>query len=591
MRKLPRHIHYLEESSPVYQSITSQDWIPQIDWAKLATTIQDTITAAGAWITSVLKTIYDAGAVAWTTLATAVQNTITAAGAWIGTVVETIKTLGKVAWDVLTTTLQNTINAAGAWIGTVIETIKIAGAVAWAHLAAALQTIINNAAAWIGTVVETIKTAGKVAWDVLTTTLQTTINAAGAWIGSVIETIKIAGNVAWAVLSTSVQNIINTAGAWIGTIIESIKTAGAVATTYLSGVIQSAQMALSSFADGFFAGASGLAKFVTDFFSGATGRAKFANDLALPFTKLEAVPYKLPTSAYNYIVNPSYEYGTWGGSETQSEDYAKFGKYSAKIVASGATLSSGYSNFVNVRGLSTITVSVWLKITSYVSGNLATRIYYYNSAKTELGWEWSGSLGAITDWTRVEITKTSFPANTCFIRVCFLAALTPIFTGYVDGWQFHAGDQIPAFQDFTAYSFNWCPEKIETSLATDTSWSSDTWTTVLTLPFDCDSTMLCLVFVYAQSQVVRPTEGIAIAYFRLLLDDSEMPITNGWIGSNQCHANQQLTGDYSLHTIAIVVKGTHNIKLQMKCYASSMIVYAYNRRLSVLKGFYNGGTT
>jgi phage-related protein len=253
---IPRHVHYTNEIMPSGGNVPLGN-IPPLDWTRMAfdswnafvTGISVTAQQIVDTIGSVIKSIYDAGAVAWANLATAVQTTINNAAAWIGTVLEQIKTAGAVAWTHLAATLQTTINNAAAWIGTILETIKTAGNVAWTSLALAVQTTINNAGAWIGTIIEQIKTAGAVAWNHLATTLQTTINNAAAWIGTVIETIKTAGNVAWTVLATAVQTTINNAGAWIGTIIETIKNAGAVAWSQITKTAQNIMDTLVSWAN------------------------------------------------------------------------------------------------------------------------------------------------------------------------------------------------------------------------------------------------------------------------------------------------------------------------------------------------------
>jgi len=160
------------------------------------------------------------------------------------------------------------------------------------------------------------------------------------------------------------------------------------------------------------------------------------------------------------------------------------------------------------------------------------------------------------------------------------ASGNPSGTAYVDGWQLNVGDQIPAFQDFTAYSFNWMPEKIETVSTTQIAWSSSDFTTILELSFECESTMMCLIFSSCHFQN-QPNYQMD---WQVTLDDVTLDSTF------------QIAGDIlyiaqGTHFVKIVEKGSHTLKLQMRRASGSGVIYATTRRLTILKSFYRGGTT
>ena len=392
------------------------------------------------------------------------------------------------------------------------------------------------------------------------------ITQVGAWtvaqIGQVLTNwtnmISALGNLAWTQITKTATDVVNTIANWANI----IASFGAWTVAQILGVLTSWTQVTNGSALGNF-----------------------------PIAKLDIPPYKLETSAYNYIVNGSFEYGTWGGGETQSTDYAKFGKYSAKLVAAGTNMWSGYSNYIDVRGLASITISTFVKITALTTGNFIAKIEYYNSAKTAISDEYIWNLGATQDWTQQTLTKTSFPANTAYARVIFAwhnGSGNPTGTAYVDGWQINVGDQIPTFQDFTTYSYNWMPDKIETTSTTTVSWSSDTWTNVLELSFECESTQLCIIFATIDGSVVRSSSGYAQGLFQLTIDGTELPATLMSIGADSIVKTHD---NVSIHTVAIVEKGSHTLRIRMSAQTGSTTVYAFHRRLSILKSFYQGGTT
>jgi hypothetical protein len=146
------------------------------------------------------------------------------------------------------------------------------------------------------------------------------------------------------------------------------------------------------------------------------------------------------------------------------------------------------------------------------------------------------------------------------------------------------------FANFTTYAYNWCPEKIETQSTTEVAWSQQAYTIVLELTFECESTMLLLILAHAQGRLYSTDAGHKGFSFRLTLDDTELPDTvMRFIGYHSAGNYRQ--DNYSVHNVAIKTKGSHSLKLQMYTESSNCILYTYGRRLSILKGFYQGGTT
>jgi hypothetical protein len=147
-------------------------------------------------------------------------------------------------------------------------------------------------------------------------------------------------------------------------------------------------------------------------------------------------------------------------------------------------------------------------------------------------------------------------------------------------------------QNFTAYSMNWCPEKLETESAVDIAISDTFFTDILELPFQCDSTMLIFINAYVNGYIYNNSANPAAMYrlHRLLLDGNYVPVTYGMIGG-YCLSASHFDAPYSIHTVAIVGKGSHVLKIQMCAVQINSIAYAIQRRLTILKGFYQGGTT
>jgi len=159
-----------------------------------------------------------------------------------------------------------------------------------------------------------------------------------------------------------------------------------------------------------------------------------------------------------------------------------------------------------------------------------------------------------------------------------------------DGFKWIIKPKQSSFCNFTTYAYNWCPEKIETQSTTEVAWSQQAYTTVLELTFECESTMLLLILAHAQGRLYSVDAGHKGFSFRLTLDDVELSDTvMRFIGYHSAGNYRQ--DNYSVHNVAIKTKGSHSLKLQMYTESSNCILYTYGRRLSILKGFYQGGTT
>jgi hypothetical protein len=146
--------------------------------------------------------------------------------------------------------------------------------------------------------------------------------------------------------------------------------------------------------------------------------------------------------------------------------------------------------------------------------------------------------------------------------------------------------------NFTGYSLNWMPEKIETMASSELAWSSQDWTDILELGFECESTMLCIILIDARGSIKKDAgTAEANAEYRLLLDGNYISGTFGWIGKVEFTVNEALHGHYSMHTVAVVPKGSHTLTMQMIANIGGSTARAYDRRLTIIKGFYQGGTT
>lgn len=153
------------------------------------------------------------------------------------------------------------------------------------------------------------------------------------------------------------------------------------------------------------------------------------------------------------------------------------------------------------------------------------------------------------------------------------------------------GKLIP--QNFTAYSLKWMPEKIETTSTSEVSWSTyPDWTNILQLDFECESKMLCIILAHSKIGIERDVGGYAAQVnVKLTLDDGDVSATLGSVGKKDLAEGEALYGTYAVHTVAIVEKGSHSLKILMRPNAPNSTAYGYDRQLVILKGFYQGGTT
>jgi hypothetical protein len=213
-------------------------------WAQITKTATDVMTTISSW-TNILNQVGAMTVAQITTTLTSTANIISALGNWTWTQIT------KTATDVMTTisSWANILTQVGAQTYAQIKTMLTS----WAQITNSTALGLIDFATYISNRVFSAM-SGTITWaQNCFTTWATLLTQVGAQTSAQITTML----TNWATVITALGNL---------------------ATTYLSGIIQSAQMALSSLADGFFTGATGLAKFVTGFFTAdATGRGKFAN--------------------------------------------------------------------------------------------------------------------------------------------------------------------------------------------------------------------------------------------------------------------------------------------------------------------------
>jgi len=180
----------------------------------------------------------------------------------------------------------------------------------------------------------------------------------------------------------------------------------------------------------------------------------------------------------------------------------------------------------------------------------------------------------------------------------FFKEVTALFGGTAGGVPQIAtlnekGFQWITTQNFTTYSLNWMPEKIETEASDEQSWAQTSWTPILELGFTCESTMLCFIHAYVRGSCTNIGSGNLIGENRLILelDGTNIETTFGIIGFAWLVPNGLIRGTYCPHTVAIIQKGMHTLKIKMRTLSTDIVAYAVDRRLSVIKGMYQGGTT
>jgi hypothetical protein len=148
-------------------------------------------------------------------------------------------------------------------------------------------------------------------------------------------------------------------------------------------------------------------------------------------------------------------------------------------------------------------------------------------------------------------------------------------------------------QNFTGYSFKFMPERIETTATTEQAWSSDQLTDILTLTFECESTMLLLIHAYCYGRIVNPTgsSGECFRYHELAIDGNIKNTTFGGIGGYCLASGGKHAAIYECHHIEIVTKGSHALTLKMASCCENHTAYANARRLTIIKSFYQGGAS
>jgi hypothetical protein len=162
-----------------------------------------------------------------------------------------------------------------------------------------------------------------------------------------------------------------------------------------------------------------------------------------------------------------------------------------------------------------------------------------------------------------------------------------------DGFKWIVKPKQSRAQNFTAYSHNWCPEKIETTATTEYAWSDQTFTVVLELSFECESTMLLFISAFAAGQIKNVSLAdwsMCLANFHLKIDGSFVATTEALLGS-PLQQGKKFLASYSTHSVAILPKGSHTLQLCMRAEYSGTTAYCTSRRLTIMKGFYQGGAT
>lgn len=618
-------------------------------WSQLTKTASDIMTVISSWA-NILSQVGAMTTAQITTALTNWANIITSLGAWTAGQFTSIMTswatvvtdLGNLAWSQLTKTASDVMTTISSWANILTQVGGLAagqittmltnwatvvtdlGNLAWNQLTKTASDIMGTISSWANILSE----VGAMTTAQITTTLTNWANiitSLGAWSAGQFTSILTSwatvvtdlGNLAWSQLTKTASDVMTTISSWANILsqVGAMTTAQITATitnwanmitalgtatwslisdtwtNFFNNAISSGLSALTSAGVIATGAIDTLAQMADNFFSGASGRAKFKTDLGLEYTKLEAIPYKLPTSAYNFIVNPDFEYGDWGGDETQSSTEAKFGLYSAKLEATGSNIASGTSNYIDVRGLDELTVAVWIKITEMTTATFYAQLFYYDSDKSGIGTpnhDDIATFNSTQDWTQHSKTydpSNDFPVGTCFVRLSvswYNGSDNPDGVAYMDGWQLNLGDQVVAFQDFTTYSYRWMPKEIKTSSTSQYSWSSTSWTDVLTLTWTQEFDCLALIFMYCYFA----TDAANYGFIRVLLDDTELDSSNGlqlyvagWTSFGQVP---------NMHFVQNIDKGSHTLKIQIQSGVADKFVYATERRLTVLTGSRGG---
>jgi len=148
----------------------------------------------------------------------------------------------------------------------------------------------------------------------------------------------------------------------------------------------------------------------------------------------------------NKVINPGFESGTWGGSETQSTEEVHSGTYSAKLVASGSNTYGGYSNYIYIGNQETL-VKVYTYVKTLNTAKFYVLILFYDENLSSCSPSQSAIVMATeaeTEWT--EHSKTFepgdgwCPADCRYIRLKFNwynSDGNPDGTAYVDDFSLY----------------------------------------------------------------------------------------------------------------------------------------------------------
>lgn len=311
-----------------------------------------------------------------------------------------ITALGNLAWSQVTKTYTDICNTLGSWA----NIVGILGNVAWSQITKTATDVMNTIASWaniltkIGAMTATqiattltnwatvVTGLGNLAWSQVTKTATDIMNTIANWANIITKV----GAMTIAQITTTLTNWSNV-----------ISSLGNIATTYLTGTIQSAQMALTSFASGFWTGATALGKFAENFF---------------PWSKLLI---SLPTE--NILMNGDFEIAnpndstkpdTWDCSITSGTialDTAQQtkGKQCVKLHLNAGASEHGYilSDYMTVRDGMTYIITLDCKA-SVAGKSFAISFHWFNKNKSEITAN-THYKTTTTGWTRFVAEQTS----------------------------------------------------------------------------------------------------------------------------------------------------------------------------------------
>lgn len=116
------------------------------------------------------------------------------------------------------------------------------------------------------------------------------------------------------------------------------------------------------------------------------------------------------------------------------------------------------TNFVNLQGLTAVTVSVYINAKTYTGGYIVARAVFFDVNDAQLGTHDWVTLSAITTgFTRFYqtyyLSQAPVPANTVKMKLQFggiqKTGVNPNFDAFIDGVKVEQGDKLTAYTDYT----------------------------------------------------------------------------------------------------------------------------------------------